>query len=197
MSSPWADRDAAARASPSQPASTGDRRAEWRQPADADLRAALLELPVPLEVIARDLLGCGARISYVVRDHEGRVGLVQPAARGDDLQAWADLVAQLEWVAPRLADWQQLAPERHLDPGLPPRALLVANGFEERTRLAACGGPARVELWRLVASPAGLWLAEEPGPLPGPGPARAPEATPREPPLRPSGFRSRLRDEDL
>ncbi|MCP3986413.1 MAG: hypothetical protein GY723_18690 [bacterium] len=160
-----------------------------------DLRAALLELTDPLEVIARDILGCGGHIGWIVRDPTGRVGLVQRALPGRDLEAWAELVAQLAWLAPRLADWHQLAPERRLDPSLSPRALLVADSFEERTRLAAASSGCRVELWRLALAPSGASLIPEG--------QRALQAAPPadmflvdNPPKR-SHFRSRLRDEDL
>lgn len=159
------------------------------------LRAALLELNEPLEMIARDILGCGGRIGWVVRDPEGRVGLVQRAAPGRDLEAWADLVAQLAWLTPRLADWHQLAPERRLDPSLPPRALLVADSFEERTRLAAASSACRVELWRLTPSPSGGVLAPEG--VSAPLPARPVEVSWTQRSRGASRFRSRLREGDL
>ncbi|MBW2395639.1 MAG: hypothetical protein JRG95_15370 [Deltaproteobacteria bacterium] len=57
----------------------------WDPPPEAgDLRAALLELHEPLEVIARDILGCGSRVDWVVRDPEGRVGLVHRAEPGQE-----------------------------------------------------------------------------------------------------------------
>ncbi len=166
-------------------------------PPTDDLRPALLALPTPLEVVARNLLGGAGRIAYVVRDPEGRVGLVQPAAPGRDLETWAALVGELSWLAPRIADWAQLAPERRLDPSLRPRALLVAERFEERTRLAAGGGSGRIELWRLVRTPAGaLLVAEDPGrAAPEPNP---PRQEPRgQGPAGAFRFRSRLRDGDL
>ena len=168
----------------------------WEPPSTAaDLRAALLVLAEPLEVIARDILGCGGRIDWVVRDPKGRVGLVQRAAPGRDLEAWAELVAQLAWLTPRLADWHQLAPERRLDPSLPPRALLVADSFEERTRLAAASSACRVELWRLTPTPSGGVLA--PDGHSTPAPTRPVEVSFTRNSRRGSRFRSRLRDEDL
>ncbi|MBW2244030.1 MAG: hypothetical protein JRH01_18775 [Deltaproteobacteria bacterium] len=61
----------------------------WDSPPEAgDLRAALLELHDPLEVIARDILGCGSRVDWVVRDPEGRVGLVHRAEPGQESRSW-------------------------------------------------------------------------------------------------------------
>ncbi len=168
----------------------------WDPPFEAgDLRAALLELHEPLEVIARDVLGCGGRVGWVVRDPAGRVGLVHRAQAGQDLLAWADLVAQLAWLAPRLADWHQLAPERRLDPSLSPRALLIADAFDERTRLAAGSSSCRVELWRLVAAPGGVSLIPEG--LRAAAPTPPIEAFRPDHPPPQSRFRSRLGDEDL
>jgi len=73
--------------------------------------------------------------------------------------------------------------------------LLIADAFDERTRLAAGGSSCRVELWRLVLAPDGASLIRE-------GPPAAKPRPPIEAFLPDDGrhrsrFRSRLRDGDL
>src|SRR5512147_3302648 len=74
------------------------------------LRGALLRLTPPLESIAEDVLGLVSRIDLVTRDPDGAVTLVLVARAGDDLARLGEGLAQRVWLAPRLADWNQLAP---------------------------------------------------------------------------------------
>jgi len=108
------------------------------------------------------------------------------------------------WLAPRLRDWRRLAPALGLAPERGARGLLVAPGFDPRTR-AAAGALPGIALARVLAlewdGETALVLeplaAAKPGAAPapaGPPPGAAPETTP-EPGL--PGFRSGLRDEDL
>jgi len=105
--------------------------------ATARLRAALARIDPQATVLAVDVLGLDARIDLVARDAEGGVWILLLAEPGRDLERWADALAQAAWLAPRLADWHQIAPERGLRPERGIRAAVVAAEFEARTLAAA------------------------------------------------------------
>lgn len=100
------------------------------------LRGALLRLTPPLETIAEDVLGVVSRIDLVTRDPDGAVTLVLVAQSGADLARLGEGIAQRAWLAPRLADWNQLAPHLALAAERGARLLLVAPRFDDRTRAA-------------------------------------------------------------
>jgi hypothetical protein len=138
------------------------------------LRAALLRLTPPLESVAEDVLGVVSRIELVARDPDGAVTLVLTAGAGADLARLAEGLAQCAWLAPRLPDWQQLAPHLGLASERGVRLLLASTRFDDRTRAAADSiGHERVSLAELL--PRGdldlelrpLWEAPEP-PAPRP-----------------------------
>jgi hypothetical protein len=139
------------------------------------------------------VLGLEARIDRVARDPAGQVVLVLAAEEGRDLARFTEALAQRAWVAERLADWAQLAPERGLAPGRGARVVLVGERFDPRTRAAAASlGP---EVVRLVEAGAdarapGGCARGGPGPLPGGRPDPPPS------PLR-SVFRTGLHPGDL
>jgi len=121
-----------------------ERRAERERLA---LRGALLRLTPPLEAIAEDVLGLVSRIDLVARDPDGAVTLILVAGAGADLARLGEGIAQGVWLAPRLADWDQLAPHLGLAAERGVRVLLVAPHFDERTRAAADAlGPDLVRL---------------------------------------------------
>jgi hypothetical protein len=155
------------------------------------LRGALLRLTPPLETIAEDVLGVVSRIDLVTRDPDGAVTVVLVAQAGTDLARLTEGVAQRAWLAPRLADWNQLAPHLALAAEQGARLLLVAPRFDERTRAAVEAlGRDGVRLAELL--PRGdldvelrileLDAPTEPAPPTGPSPRRD------------SGFRTGLRD---
>jgi hypothetical protein len=154
------------------------------------LRGALLRLTPPLEAIAEEVLGLVSRIDLVARDPDGVVTLVLVANAGADLARLGEGIAQRVWLAPRLADWNQLAPHLGLAAERGARLLLVAPRFDERTRVAADALGA--DLVRLAQRlPRGdldveLHLLEAAGSEPSPALA--------SPALRETGFRSGLRD---
>jgi hypothetical protein len=104
---------------------------------DSALRAALLELPVPLTVIAQDVLGLEGRIDRVARTPEGGIALVQRVDGEGCRASLTDALAHCDWLTRRLPDWQQLAPDLEIDPAQRVRALLVASDFDLRTRTVA------------------------------------------------------------
>ena len=155
------------------------------------LRGALLRLTPPLETIAEDVLGVVSRIDLVARDPDGAVSVVLVAQAGEDLPRLAEGLAQRAWLAPRLPDWNQLAPPLALAAERGVRVLLVAPRFDDRARAAAEAlGPDQVRLAELL--PRGdldveLRLLE-------PGPAVPPTQPPSPSPRRETGFRTGLRD---
>lgn len=185
--------------------------ADSRRPATPEVRQALLGLADPLELLAEDVLGLDVAIDWVARDPLGGVTLVRWAAPGADLAALADLVAQRAWLAPRLRDWHQLAPERRLDPERAPSGLLLGLDFEPRTRAAAAtlAPPIEVGRWVRIEGRPRIWLANGPEPWDEPFPAATvgaapPAVVPASVPDRPapaeglvSRFRTLLREDDL
>jgi hypothetical protein len=155
------------------------------------LRGALLRLTPPLETIAEDVLGLVSRIDLVARDPDGAVTVVLEAKAGGDLARLAEGIAQRAWLAPRLADWNQLAPHLALATDRGVRLLLVAPRFDDRTRAAVDAlGRERAQLAELI--PRGD-LDVELRPL-DPEPAAEPPPAPTPIPRRDTGFRSGLRD---
>jgi len=154
------------------------------------LRGALLRLTPPLEAIAEEVLGLVSRIDLVARDPDGAVTLILVANAGADLARLGEGIAQRVWLAPRLADWNQLAPHLGLAVERGVRLLLVAPRFDERTRVAADAlGPDLVRLAERL--PRGdldveLHLLEAPG-------SEAAQLL-NPPARRETGFRSSLRD---
>jgi hypothetical protein len=165
----------------------GERRASQRE--RLALRGALLRLAPPLEAIAEDVLGLVSRIDLVTRDPDGAVTLVLVADAGDDLARLSEGLAQRTWLAPRLADWNQLAPHLALATDRPVGVLLIAPGFDDRTRAAAVA-LAQNTVWLAERLPRGdLDVELRPLDLER-GPVQAAIQAPR----RDSGFRTGLRD---
>jgi hypothetical protein len=171
-------------------------------PEPARVAAALPELvralPAPLEPLAQGVLGLERELDLVARAGDGAAVVVLVAGAGEDLAALGDLAAQRAWLAPRLRDWQRLAPGLGLAPERGARGLLVAPGFDART-VAAAGALPGTSLARVLSLEWEGRTAFVLEPLPGPAeaprlppPERAPEGE-----AAPTGFRSGLRDEDL
>lgn len=89
-------------------------------------------------VIAEDILGLDGRIDLIALDGRGRLVVILLGLVGEDDRALLTrLLAQRSWLAPRVGDWAQLAPELELDPGAPVRGVLMAPDFKPETRAAA------------------------------------------------------------
>jgi hypothetical protein len=180
----------------------------------AELAGLLEALPDPLHPLVEQITGLDAEIDAVARDAEGRAVAVRLAGPGEDLAALADLLAQCDWLRPRLPDWLKLNPDLGLRPELVVKGLLLAPSFDPRTVAAARRlGGSDVALARVSAfeSRDGIQLALEPlacgasavaeGDHPGSVDAvRAPrplaEVGPQVAALE-SRFRTGLRDEEL
>lgn len=153
--------------------------------------------------MVEDMVGLEGSIDWVCVDPTGRVVLVQWAEPHEDLTALAHLSAQLQWVRPRIRDWNALAPSREIDPEQEPRGLLVARRLSARTREAAgpLAGPLRLAQWIDVPDRTALLI----DPFGDPDPRITTPRSQPQPETRESGrdpgsrshFRTRLRDEDL
>jgi len=181
---------------------------EWSEPPPraelvARVREALGEIGTSLRILAQDILGADARIDLVAVDPEGRVTVVLLTTDDDDLALVALALAQRAWVAARIPDWVQLAPQLGLRPDAPLRALLLAPDFSPATLAAVrAADPEDIDLvrfrcFRIPASDgAGTRVLLEPLRLAG---ASRPAAAPRRAGSAPPAvrFRSGLSDSDL
>jgi hypothetical protein len=104
------------------------------------LRDALATLIPGWRPLAENVLGADARIDWVGRDGQGRctIALVGPA--GGDLALVAEGLAQRAWVAARVGDWAQLAPDAGLQAGADVVAVLLAPQFRPAAIEAARAG---------------------------------------------------------
>jgi hypothetical protein len=171
------------------------------------LRPRLDDAAPGLRVLAQDVLGCEAPIDFVGVDPAGRVALVLVGAAGEDLELVARGLAQRAWLAPRLRDWLQLAPDLGLRPETGVAIVLLCPDFAPASRAAAdaLGEAApRLVRHRCVRNGAGVEVLIERRPEGAPEPLRPgtgarPAPPPRAPdpgPLR-SRFRTGLSDADL
>lgn len=168
-----------------------------------------------LRVVARDVLGEEARIDFVALEPDGRTRAILVGDPGRDLELVALGLAQRAWLADRLPDWLQLAPDLGVRPDRGVGLLLVAPAFGAAARrVAASLGPDAVELatYRCLrdAGAQGLLVERLPGDAGSPaaparetgsdrdsdrGLERAECAAGAERPL--PAFRSGLSDEEL
>jgi hypothetical protein len=172
------------------------------------LRPRLDDAAPGLRVLAQDVLGCEAPIDFVGVGPTGGVALVLVGAAGEDLELVACGLAQRAWLAPRLRDWLQLAPDLGLRPEAGVAIVLLCPDFGPASRAAADAlGEAAPRLVRYccVRNGSGVEVLVErrlegtqaplrhgAGARPAPPPPRAPEPGP----LR-SRFRTGLTDADL
>jgi hypothetical protein len=154
----------------------------------AGLSKLLAGLPEPLHALVEQVTGLEGEIDLVARDGRGRAVAVSLAADGEDLGALADLLAQCDWLRPRLRDWLKLNPALGVNPELGVRGLLLATEFGPRTvALARSVGDDALALGRVSAFEwqGALQLAVEPlalGPSRPLAPASAAPQGPREGP---------------
>jgi hypothetical protein len=103
----------------------------------AGLGALLPSLPDPLYLVAEQVVGLEGEIDAVARDARGRAVAIRVAEPGSDLAAFTDLLAQRDWLEPRLRDWLKLSPGLGIRPELGVAGLLLAGEFDARTVAAA------------------------------------------------------------
>lgn len=92
-------------------------------------------------MIAEGLLGAESNIDFVALEPNGRVALVLVGEHDEDLELVGRGLAQRAWVAARLPDWRQLAPNLGIGAEAEVRAILACPAFdiEARTAIAALG----------------------------------------------------------
>lgn len=107
----------------------------------SELRERLGHVVPGGRLIAEGLLGVDARIDFVAVGPDGRVVLVLVGEHGEDLELVGRGLAQRAWVAARLGDWAQLAPDLGLRRDAPVHALLLCPSFgaESRAAVSAAG----------------------------------------------------------
>ena len=154
------------------------------------LRSEFEQLEPGLRVLAEDFLGLEANLDLLAADAEGRLVLALVTEPGRELEGIASAMAQAEFCAPRVRDWQKLAPDLPLRPEAGVRTFVLAREFSAPAVLAAGAlGEARIALVR-------FYSGEEPGTLHlqlVTQPARRVD----QPRRARSGFRFGLTDADL
>ena len=154
------------------------------------LRSEFEQLEPGLRVLAEDFLGLETNLDLLAVDAEGRLVLALVTEPGRELEGIANAMAQAEFCAPRVRDWQKLAPDLPLRPDAGVRTFVLAREFSAPAVLAAGAlGETRIVLVRFqVGEEAGalrLQLLTQP-------PRRV------DPPRRArSSFRFGLTDADL
>jgi hypothetical protein len=123
------------------------------------LRDALRTVVPGWRPLAENVLGADTRIDWVGRDAEGRCVIALVGRAGDDLALVAEGLAQRSWVAERVADWAQLAPESGLRAGAEVVVVLLAPQFRPAAIAAAravSGPPLRLAALRFIENGAGV-----------------------------------------
>jgi hypothetical protein len=123
------------------------------------LRDALGAVVPGWRPLAENVLGADARIDWVGRDGEGRCAIALIGRAGEDMELVAQGLAQRAWVADRLADWAQLAPEAGLRPAAGVAVVLLAPQFRPAAIAAAravSGPPLRLAALRFIENGAGV-----------------------------------------
>ena len=123
------------------------------------LRDALGRLIPGWRPLAENVLGADARIDWVGRDGEGRCAIALVGRAGEDLELVASGLAQRAWVAERVADWAQLAPEAGFRSAAGVAVVLLAPQFRPAAiaaARAASGPPLRLATLRFIENGAGV-----------------------------------------
>ncbi len=131
---------------PAQPARQPD-----TPPRDRVALASLVaRLDPPLRLVATRVLGAGDRMD-VARGPGGRATVVLQAAHADEARgALTTGLGHAAWLAPRVADWCQLAPALDLDAAAGVGVVVIAPAFDGPTRAAARSLGPRARLVRVA-----------------------------------------------
>jgi len=163
------------------------------------LRVSLGHAVPGIRLLAEGLLGAGSPIDFVALEPSGRVVLILVGDHGQDLELVGRGLAQRSWVAARLDDWIQLAPNLGLRPDSQVRVLLLCPSYAPDTRAAVQAvGPDVMApvIYRCVKNGAGFEVLVEhvipDEPAAGNSPLPSGRATAAVAP-----FRSGLTDADL
>jgi hypothetical protein len=167
----------------------------------ARLRGRLGHAVPGLRVLAEGLTGADAPIDFVALEPGGNVVLILVGDRGQDLELVGRGLAQRTWVAARLGDWIQLAPNLGLRPDSEVRVLLLCPVFtpETRTAVEAIGPDVMaLAIFRCVEDGSGFEvLVEHLAADETAAGETAPRLIPRASPTEPEPFRTGLTDADL
>jgi hypothetical protein len=152
-------------------------------------------------LLAEGLLGADAAIDFVALEPGGGVVLILVGDRDQDLELVGRGLAQRAWVAARLGDWIQLAPNLGLRPDSEVRVLLLCPAFTPETRAAVEAIGAEVmalAIFRCVEDGSGFEvLVEQLGADEAAAGDGARRPRPTTAPTEPEPFRTGLSDADL
>lgn len=173
-----------------------------------DVRQQLPHLRPPLRLVAEDWLAASTVIDFVTLDPAGDIALILIGEAGDDAALLTRAIAHRSWVAARLGNWRQLAPELGIAADGQVRAVLLCPSFAPETLAAAEALEGAVQLVLCCSIGSGderrLLFEALSEPLPGrasstPATAVVSRAAPRGRQLRVdvAPFRSGLTEEDL
>ena len=165
------------------------------------LRGRLGQAVPGSRLLAEGLLGADAAIDFVALEPGGSVVLILVGDRGQDLELVGRGLAQRAWVAARLGDWIQLAPNLGLRPDSEVRVLLLCPAFTPETRAAVEAIGAEVmalAIFRCVEDGSGFEvLVEQLGADEATAGDGARRPRPTAAPTEPEPFRTGLSDADL
>ena len=146
------------------------------------LRARLSDALPASRIIAQDILGADAPIDFVVVEPQGRTLVVLVGESGQDLELIGLALAQRSWLAIRLGDWLQIAPDLGARPEAGVGACVICPNFggTALTAARALGSEAiRLVRYQTVRNGSGIGVLLERAPLEA-------EAAPHDAPFHPT-----------
>ncbi len=102
-----------------------------------EIRQQLPHLHPPLRLLGEDWLAASTTIDFVTLDPEGDVTLLLVGEAGEDPALLTQALAHRSWVAARLENWRQLAPDAGIATHAQVRAVLLCPSFAPETLAAA------------------------------------------------------------
>ena len=102
-----------------------------------EIRGQLPRLHPPLRLLGEDWLAASTTIDFITLDPEGDVTLLLVGQAGEDPALLTQALAHRSWVAARLGNWRQLAPDAGIATDAQVRAVLLCPSFAPETLVAA------------------------------------------------------------
>ncbi len=103
----------------------------------SEIRRQLPHLHPPLRLLGEDWLAASTTIDFVALDPEGDVTLLLVGQAGEDPALLTQALAHRSWIAARLGNWRQLAPDAGIATDPQVRAVLLCPSFAPETLAAA------------------------------------------------------------
>jgi len=102
-----------------------------------EIRRQLPHLATPLRLLGEDWLAASKTIDFVTLDPKGDVTLLLVGEAGEDPILFTQALAHRSWIAERLGNWRQLAPDAGIAADAQVRAVLLCPSFAPETLVAA------------------------------------------------------------